>query len=147
MKVILLKDVKGVGRKFEEKSVADGYADNFLIPRKLAVALTGQSASMVKALKEQGEMSKVKEGQKLSESLEKIAQKTITIKMNANEKGHLFSGLNADKLSKALKGEGIELRAEHIELDEPIKEIGTFSVPISVGNGAKTSFTLSVERS
>ncbi|MEK7147796.1 MAG: 50S ribosomal protein L9 [Patescibacteria group bacterium] len=147
MKVILLKDVKGVGRKFEEKNVSDGYAANFLIPKKLAVAANGPGAAVVKNLKTQDIEHKDREAEKLHESLAKIAGKSVEIKMNANEQGHLFSRVNAEKLSKLLREQGIDIAEENIELEHPIKEIGTFEVPISVGNGAETKFTLVVLRS
>src|SRR3989344_3111786 len=148
MKVILLKDVKGIGRKFEEKNVADGYALNMLIPKKLAVSATGSGAGAVKMLKEQDEQARVKRGEKLSENISKLGNTVISIKMKANEKGHLFAALNADKLSKILKVEnGIELDADHIMLNSPIKETGTFAVPVSVEKGKETSFTLEVLRS
>lgn len=67
MKVILLKDVKGVGKKFEEKNVADGYAANFLIPQKLAIPLSGQSAAQVAELKKQSEAKRAAEDERLRE--------------------------------------------------------------------------------
>ena len=142
MKVILLRDVKGVGRKFEEKNVADGYAVNFLLPRKLAVSTSGTGGKLVENLKIQEEAHRAKEDQALKESISKIAGRTITIKMPANELGHLFSSINALKLSKILKEEGIELSEEYIELEHPIKETGTFEVPVRVGDGHQTKFTL-----
>jgi len=148
MKVILLKDVNGVGRKFEEKDVADGYALNMLIPKKLAVSATGSGAGAVKMLKEQEEQARAKRGKKLSENISKLGNTVVSIKMKANEKGRLFAALNAEKLSKLLKSEqGIELEANHIMLKEPIKETGTFAVPVSVERGKETSFTLSILKS
>ncbi len=79
MKVILLKDVKGVGRKFEEQEVSDGYAINFLIPQKLAVTLTGQSAAQVRQLKEQGETKKESEIKKLNEKISKRLEKRLAL--------------------------------------------------------------------
>lgn len=152
MKVILLKDIKGVGRKFEEKNVADGYALNKLIPQKLAMPVEGPGAGSVKMLKEQEAKAREKRGIVLSESLSKIAGTIITLKMKANDKNHLFASITAPKLSTLLKNEGIELEANSIMLEEPIKEIGTFTVPISVdpstslrtGKGKESSFTLVV---
>lgn len=147
MKVILLRDVKGIGRKFDEKSVADGYAANFLFPKKLAVPATGQSAAQVAQLKAQDGDAKDRDEQNLRESISKISGQTVSIKMNANEKGHLFASINKDKLSKILKDEkGVVISSLNLELDNPIKEIGTFVVPISVGEGKETSFTLSIEK-
>lgn len=147
MKVILLKDVKGVGRKFEEKNVADGYAANFLLPRKLAVPMSGQSAAQVAELKRQAETHKSEDAKSLKESLAKLSGTTITLKMNANEQGHLFQSIHAEKLAKTLAEQGIKIGSEAIGLEHPIKEIGTFLVPVSIGNGLETHFTLVVARS
>jgi large subunit ribosomal protein L9 len=145
MKVILLKDIKGVGKRFEEKNLSDGYAINKLIPQKLAVAATSAGASQVKALKEQEAANKAGARKKLEESLAQIAGKTITLKMKANEQGHLFASLNADKLSRALQMEqSIYLDPESIELSSPIKSTGTFEVPVRVSEGVETKFTLEI---
>ena len=146
MKVILLKDIKGVGRKFEEKNVSGGYAANFLIPQKLAVPLAGSSAATVKILKEQEEKSRERERQALNFSISKLSGATFTAKMKANEKGHLFASLSSDRISELLKKEGIEIDAGHIVISEPIKEIGTFEVPISFEEGKEIKFTLEVVR-
>lgn len=79
MKVILLKDVKGVGRKFEEKNVSDGYAANFLMPKKLAVAMTGQSVAMVKQLKSQAQAKKSHEEQRINEKEAKRLEKHLAL--------------------------------------------------------------------
>jgi len=142
MKIILLKDIKGVGRKFEEKNVADGYALNMLVPKKLAVPAEGPGAGSVKMLKEQEAKARERRGIVLSENLSKLAGASITLKMKANEKGHLFASINADKLAKLLKAEDIEISPECILLDAPIKETGTFVVPVSIKDDKQASFTL-----
>lgn len=139
MKVIFLKDVKGKGRKYEEKEVADGYAANFLIPQKLAVAADGPGAAQVKNLKAQDEQARAKRGEALNMKVSKIAGQKIELTMKANDKGHLFQKITAEKL-----GEILGIDADMIELQEPIRETGTFEVPVSVEKGKKTSFTLVV---
>ena len=79
MKVILLKDVKGVGRKFEEKDVADGYAANFLIPRKLAVPFTGQSEAAIRQLKEQSDVRRSAEEKRINEKDAKRLEKHLEL--------------------------------------------------------------------
>jgi len=144
MKVILLKDVKGIGRRFEEKEVSDGYANNSLIPKKLAVPVSGSSAKQVLELKSQLEKAKANKSHTLYETSQKLKNATVTIKVKANEKGHLFASINKDKLSELLSKEtGINLPSEHIKLVSPIKEIGTFSVPISLEEGS-VEFSLEV---
>jgi len=79
MKVILLKDVKGVGKRFEEKAVSDGYAENFLIPQKLAVLATHASATQVKQLKEQAESRRTKEEAELKEKETRRMEKHLKL--------------------------------------------------------------------
>lgn len=79
MRVILLKDVKGVGRKFDEKNVSDGYALNFLIPKKFAVVATKQNDSNVKQLKEQAEKIKAEEDKRLEEKEAKREAKRLEL--------------------------------------------------------------------
>ncbi len=142
MKVILLEDIKGVGKKFEEKKVSDGYAANFLIPEKLAVSLAGSSATAVKILKEQSEKTREKERERLAENFSRAAGMKLAIKMKANEQGHLFEKITAHKISEILKSQKeLALNPEDIRLDHPIKELGTFEIPIG-----QTSFTLEVGR-
>jgi len=75
MKIILLKDVKGVGKKYEEKSVADGYALNFLIPQKVAMPVSSASLNIIRQMKEQSEKKRAEEEKEASEKLEKRQEK------------------------------------------------------------------------
>jgi large subunit ribosomal protein L9 len=144
MKVILLQDVKGVGRKFEEKQVADGYAINRLIPLKLAVASDSQGAARARQMKLQAEEHKSNDLAKLKLSLAQIAGQKVSISMKANEQGHLFASLNAEKLSRELMNKGIHVMPEYIMLETPIKQTGTFEVPVWVAEGVETKFNLEV---
>jgi len=145
MKVIFLKDVKGVGRKWEEKNVADGYALNKLIPQKLAVAATASAAAQIKALKEQEAKGKEAQNQKVSEEIKKLSGIDLTIRVKANEKGHLFQKLTAEKIAAALKKDkGIEVNFAYINLFEGIQDTGAFEIPVKVDDKL-THFTLTVE--
>jgi large subunit ribosomal protein L9 len=146
MKVIFLKDVKGVGRKWEEKNVADGYAQNFLIAKKLAVPATAASAAQIKNLKAQEEKSKIAHKEKENEDIHKLSGIVLTVKTKANEKGHLFEKLTSEKISKLLKQEkGISLNFEYMNLFEGIQDLGSFEIPVRVGDKL-THFTLVVEK-
>lgn len=145
MKVILLRDIKGVGRKYEEKNVADGYAANSLIPRKLAGPANGPGAKQIQELKKQEEAGKQRGVQKLETSLAKIAGKSVTVKMKANGQGQLFASINAEKLSKILKEEqGLDISNEHLELKEAIKKVGTYEIPVAIAQGVKTQISIEV---
>lgn len=145
MKVILLKDVKGVGKKFEEKEVSPGFATNFLIPRKLAVAVTGSTAAQVRALKESLEKRQEIERQTLTETVSELANTEIKIQSKANEKGHLFAAFTKEKISEILKNEKrFNIDPDFIEIDHPIKEVGAHRIPVRIRE-KETHFTLVVE--
>ncbi len=134
MKVIFLKDVKGKGRKFEEKEVSDGYALNFLLPKKLAVSSEGSGAGAVKMVKQQEEQARAKRGEALNMKLSQLAGEKIQVKMKANEKGHLFEKVTRSKLAELLA-----IEESIIVLENPIRELGTYEVRIG-----KTQITLEV---
>jgi len=143
MKVVLLKDIKGIGRRFEEKNVADGYAMNFLLPNKYAVPVN--EAGAIKALKENEAKNREAEMKRVEEAVAKISGTEINLKLKANEKSHLFASINAEKLSDVLKKEkGIEIGADHIVLEYPIKQTGTFEIPIRLED-KETKFKLIIE--
>ncbi|MHB1330661.1 MAG: 50S ribosomal protein L9 [Minisyncoccota bacterium] len=144
MKVILLKDIKGVGRKYEEKVVGDGYASNFLLPKKMAVPATGSAASQIKNLKENDTKHQEAELKKLEAEIQKLSNTTIEVEAKANEKNHLFAALTREKISDLLRGKGIEVPANCIDLEHGIKEVGTHSIPVKVGP-KETHFSLTIK--
>lgn len=144
MKIVLLKDVKKIGRRFEEKEVNDGYARNFLIPQKLAVPANTPAAKQ--ALEHKGQLiaGQSKEEQKLRDSIAKLTGNTLKISAKVNEIGHLFEKLTAHKISAHIKQDlGLDIPQNLIEI-EPIKEAGTHEIPISIGEGKQTHFTLEI---
>ena len=143
MKVILLKDIKGVGKRYEEKNVSDGYAENFLIPKKLAIPATGSAAASIKNLKENDTKHREADEKKLEAEIQKLTNTTVEVKARANEKNSLFAALTADKISKLLKEKGIDVSAQSILVDNGIKELGSHSVKIKVGS-KETNFVLEV---
>lgn len=144
MKVIFLKDVKGVGRRFEEKEVGDGYATNFLIPKKFAVPSDSPAAAQAKNMKAGAEKHKLAEDHKLHEEGRKLASTTITIKESANDKGHLFATITRDKIAELLKAKGINIPLGCIDVGHGLKETGSHTVPVKIGDKT-THFTLVIE--
>ncbi len=143
MKVVLIKDVKGVGRMHEEKEVSEGYAINFLIPKKLAVPATGAAASEVKNLKEMGAKHKEAELKKLEAEVHKLSDKNARLVAKVNEKGHLFFALDAKKVSEILNKEGVYIPSELILLESKIKEVGTHKIEVKIGE-KRAHFSLEV---
>ncbi|NLE07575.1 MAG: 50S ribosomal protein L9 [Parcubacteria group bacterium] len=146
MKVILKQDVKGVGRKFEIKDVSAGYANNFLIPNKLAEHASPEAVKRAEISKMNAvvEMEiKEKLAEKQIETLKNVA---VVLKKKSNEKGNLFEQVHPDEIVKALKEQAsIEIGAEFLSVEEPIKEIGEHTVLVSIGS-SKTEFKVIVEK-
>lgn len=135
MRVIMLKDVPKVGKKFEIKEVADGYANNFLLPRGLAEPATPNAVSELQ--KKVNEEKREDEVQKelLHKNIETLKQSPVHIKVTANEKGYLFAKLHAKEIIEEIKKQtNIDLPEHLIMLDEPIKEIGEYEIKVMVGD-------------
>jgi large subunit ribosomal protein L9 len=133
MKVILLKDVRKVGKKFETKNVADGYALNFLIPQKLAEVATDVSVKKVDQLKsKQAAELKIQEDL-LMKNLKNLENITVEIKENANEKGNLFKGVHKEEIIAEIKRQTqLDITPEYLVLEKPIKQIGEYEVKAKV---------------
>lgn len=147
MKVILIKDVKGMGRAHEEVVIADGYALNYLIPKKMAIAATPvarqEAETRRKQVVDRGEL----DAALLTQNIASLAEARIVIKMKANEKGHLYDAVGESDIAKAAKEQAhIDLPEEVIKLEKPIKEIGTFEIPVaSADTFGKFSITIEAE--
>lgn len=146
MKVIFLKDVPRVGKKHDVKEINDGYAINFLFPRKLAEMATPSNIAALERRKKEVEVTKEIQDELLDKNLEEIKNKTITIRGKANDKGSLFSAIKQKDLIDELKKEHrIDIKDEFILLDKPIKEIGEYDIQIKIKNKT-SSFKLIVEK-
>jgi large subunit ribosomal protein L9 len=145
MQVVFLKDVPKVGKKYEIKNIADGYALNYLIPRGMARVATSEVVRQI-------EMEKARKVDELKvhedllmKNLKGIDGATVVIKGKANDKGHLFAGLHkAEILPKVLEQTKVQIHPDFIELDKPIKEIGEHIIPVKVKDKA-ASFKLIVQ--
>lgn len=148
MKIVLLKDVKGIGKKLDVKEVPDGYARNFLIPRNLAAPATKENIQNAEKIK----LFKQKENQEQEKSLRRISteisEKRIKFFLKADDHGKLFGSVNKDSILKALR-ENKFITKEHVEIkiDHPIKELGDYEVEMSFGKGIKTKLKITIERS
>lgn len=147
MKVILTRDVKGAGRAHEEITAADGYALNFLIPKKLAVAATDAAKKEAELRRKQASDRSTLDAALLAQNIASLASANIAIKAKANEKGHLYDAVGEPEILAAAKEQTrVELPEGAIRLEKPIKEIGTFDVPVAVGEiFGKFSITIEAE--
>jgi len=147
MKVILLQDVKKIGLKHTVKEVADGFAHNFLIPRGLAENATKDKLEKLEALKLSMDEERKVQNDLLAKNLKTLKSAKIEISVKANEKGHLFKGIHADEIVKALKEKGhVDINEDMIDASLPLKEIGEFKINVVVGE-EKVNFTLIIKAS
>lgn len=134
MKVLLLSDVKGVGRQGQVKVVSDGYALNHLIPQRLVEPVTKSNQERIlKVQKDQEEVIR-----KLRESAKSMAKGTdgvsVEIEANKNESGHLFAAVSREEISLKIKEKtGMTVEPENIIIEKPIKEVGTHEVDVDFG--------------
>lgn len=143
MKILLLQDVKAIGRKGEIKNVADGYALNNLLPRKVALVATPEVIKKYE-LEQSQKNEEIKIQKELAEkTFADLASKAVKIKANASDKGHLFASIHAPEIMMALKEQhSVTLNPEWIELKHPIKEVGTHKFKL---NAYGVSGVLNVE--
>lgn len=136
MKVVLLQDVKGLGKKDSIVEVNDGYARNYLIPRKLAVPLTEGLEKHIKEKKEAEQKKKEKEVLAAKELADKLGKSQIVIKVKAGESGKLFGSITNKEIADEIKKQlGIDIDKKKIELEDPIKQIGSYEVSIRLYQG------------
>jgi large subunit ribosomal protein L9 len=137
VKVILSENVPNLGQMGETVKVADGYARNYLLPRKLAVPAESGSA---KSIEHHMRMIKKREEKRRGE-LQVVAKQmqnvTVEIKARAGEEEKLFGSVTAAQVAEKLKELGYEVDRRSVELEEPIKSLGIYSVPVNLGHGVK----------
>jgi large subunit ribosomal protein L9 len=130
MKVILLQDIEKIGKKYDVKEVKDGYARNFLFPKKLVKEATDEAVKWIEMQKEI-EAKKAEEAlQKFQEVASSVDGREVVIPMKVGEEGQLFESVSAQLISEKLKEAGFEVKKNQIILENPIKEIGEFPVKI-----------------
>ena len=135
MKIILLKDVKGLGKKYDIKEAKDGYVLNMLIPQGLAVHATDKSIKEVEIRKRNDlEHRKIQEDL-LIMNLKELNVAKIEIKEKSNEKGHFFAGIHKEQIISEIKKQiRIDILPEFIILEKPIKEIGEHEITVKVAD-------------
>ena len=125
MKIILSQDITGVGRKGEVKNVSDGYARNFLLPNKLGQIATPSAIASAEKTRKQTEQDKEIQKDILEKNINGLKDLKVRLKAKANEKGHLFSIVHPDEISKILKEQHrLDIPSKFIEIEKPIKELG-----------------------
>lgn len=128
MKVVLLKDVRDMGRAGSVLEVSSGHAMNMLFPKKLAVLATPEAMKKAEQVSKLESERKELDAKLVSDRLSALAEERTVITKKANEKGHLYDAVDATEIAAAT-----QLPEEAIRLEKPIKELGTFEIPVASG--------------
>jgi large subunit ribosomal protein L9 len=139
MKVVLLKDVRDMGRAGSIVEVSDGHAINFIIPRKMGVPATAANLKQAEFKQKQADTQKAVEAELIFETLKNLSEGRTVITKKANDKGHLYDAVDAAEIAIVTK-----LPEAAIKLEKPIKELGEFDIPVSM-SGNFGSIKVSIE--
>ncbi len=145
MKVILTKDITTLGKSGEMKTVTDGYATNYLIPRQLAVPAAGGAFRAWQHDIASREEKRVRERADADIAATRIASTTLTMGVKVGEGGKLYGSITNKDIADALARRGIDVDRHKIDLDEPLKTLGTYKVAIKVFAGMTPEVTIVVE--
>ena len=145
MKVILTTDVPKLGKSGEMKNVADGYATNFLIPQKLAVPAAGGAFRAWQHDIASREEKRQREREEAEIASNRISSTTLTMGVKVGEGGKLYGSITSKDIADALARRGIEIDRHKIELEEPLKSLGTYKVAVKVYQGMTSEVTVVVE--
>lgn len=136
MKVILTQDIKGVGKKDEIINANDGYARNFLLPRKMAVEANSQNMSLLQGRKDSANFKKEQEKENALKIQDKLSKIMLKIKVKAGGNGKIFGSITSKEIATELKNQySIEIDKKKILLKDSIKEIGVFNIEIKLYEG------------
>ena len=146
MKVILLQDVKGKGKKGQMLEVSDGYARNFMLPRKLAVEATPDAINTMKMNDKATQERIAREKAAAMEIAKKLRGMTLTVKAKGGGAGKLFGSVTNQEIADALHANaGIALDKRKLVIAEPIKNVGTYTVQCKLGYEITAPLTVKIE--
>ena len=144
MEVILREDIEKLGHRGEVVKVAPGYARNFLLPKKLAVAATASNKKIVEQERDAYLRREAKAKNEAEELGRMLAGVTITITQRAGEEGHLFGSVTAKDIADGLERQNYTIDRRKIQLEDPIKNTGEYKVPVRLHREVTTELNVSV---
>ncbi len=131
MEVLLRQDIEKLGRMGEVVDVANGYARNYLLPKKIAVPVTAENLRKLEVVREERRQREREELARVGRQAEMLDGFLCYVPMRATEKGHLFGSVGAQQIADELAESGFEgIRASNVNLDRPIEEVGDFEVEV-----------------
>ena len=146
MKVILLQDVKGKGKKGQLLEVSDGYARNFMLPKKLAMEATPDAINTMRMNDKAAAEKAARERAEALETSKKLREMTITVTAKGGGNGRLFGSITNQEIADALKAKtGIAMDKRKIVIADPIKNVGTYTVQCTLGYEITAPLTVKIE--
>jgi len=148
MKVILLQDVKGKGKKGQMLEVSDGYARNYMLPRKIAMEATADAVNTMRMNDKAAQERVAREKAEALETAKKLKEMTLVVTAKGGGAGRLFGSVTSQEIAEALKAKtGINLDKRKLVLDDPIKTVGTYTVRCKLGYEISAPLTVKIEES
>ncbi len=145
MKVILLEDVKALGKKGDIVNVSDGYARNAILPKKLGVEATGKNLNDLKLQNQHADKVAAENLENAKTLAKEIEQKKVVIKIKSGEGGKIFGSVSTKEIAQAAKEQtGLDLDKKKMQLAEPIKALGTYEVPVKLHPQVTTKLSVQV---
>lgn len=144
MEVILREDIEKLGNRGQVVKVAEGYARNFLLPKRLAVAATSANKKIVDQERESYLRREAKVKSEAEDLSKLMGGVVLTIARKAGDEGHLFGSVTAQDIVDALAGQNYTIERRKIQLDDPIKNIGEYKVPVKLHREVTSNVTLNV---
>ncbi len=146
MKVILKQDIENLGRKGDIVNVAPGYGRNYLIPRKLALQVTQSNMKMIEIERQALKKKLEKERESYQDLIRRLNEVTLTFSRKTGEKDMIFGSVSAADIKDSLDRLGFEIEKKKIILDEPIKRLGHYSIPVKVFHDDKAALHVEVQK-
>ena len=145
MKVILLQDVKGKGKKGQMLEVSDGYARNFMLPKKLAIEATPDAINTMRMNDKAAAEKAAKERAEALETSKKLREMTVIVKAKGGGAGRLFGSVTNAEIADALAKQGVKLDKRKIVIADPIKSVGTYTVTCKLGYEISAPLTVKIQ--
>ena len=145
MKVILLQDVKGKGKKGQMIEVSDGYARNFMLPKKLAIEATPDAINTMKMNDKATQERIAREKAEALDTSKKLRAMTLVVKAKGGGAGRLFGAVTNAEIASALEKQGVKLDKRKIVMNENIKSVGTYTVTCKLGYEINAPLTVKIE--
>ncbi|NSW76786.1 MAG: 50S ribosomal protein L9 [Candidatus Atribacteria bacterium] len=145
MRVILIQEVKNLGKEGDIVEVKEGYARNYLIPKKMAIEATPGNLSQIEKLRKKRAMREAKELEEAKALQGKIEGMVLTFSKKAGETGKLYGSVTAREIAEAISATvGFEFDRKYLELPEPLKDLGKHNVRVNLGKGISATITVDI---